>query len=174
MVPDWQRVILKLYENQQREMNVSLQMGGTAKGRRGHTIASEMDIERSELEDAVEFMHATGLVFAESRGKKFKITPKGFEVAHEIRMQQLQQEQEDTRARRQQKVNMGVGFLTVGLLIANLLSPLIVASGWESPIPVGFIVGIDVIAIAVVLYYLVDSGLLSPDLVDETASEQGE
>lgn len=164
--PDWERVILELYENQQRELNVSLGVGGEAEADRHHSLAADMDIERRDLEKAIDFMNAAGLVDARTRGDSFHITPKGFEVAHELRMLEHQEDQEDKRAKRQQKVNMGVGYLTVGLLVVNLFSPMIIAFGLDAFSFTILLIALDFIAVIIVLNHLRNSGLLTSEIIE--------
>jgi len=162
--PDWEQILLKIYEEQNGELDVTHNSTSKPSVSR-KSVASDMGLNELEKREAFDFMHKSGLI-APNRNDRFQITPKGFEVAHELRMLERQEEQQDDRSKQQRKVNMAVGYLTVGLLAVNSFSPIIVASDFESPVNPLYFVGVNLVAVIVVLYYLWKSELLNPDIIE--------
>jgi predicted transcriptional regulator len=117
--PDWPRVLGHLYDHQL----LAVSSNRSARGERvsERDLQDEVDLNPVELRDAIEFMEHAGLMSQKRSGHDYKITRDGFQVAHDLRMQEQEQRLEDARSRRQSDVNRAIGFLTLGLLFVTTM-----------------------------------------------------
>ena len=128
--PDWSILLRTLYEDERSRFNRNVETGGSLP--RDHILAGETGLGYERTNEAVQYLRDAGLLETTAKGKRFKITKKGFEVAHERRMQnrrdrredqriRQQEESEDQRAKRQHEVNLAVATLTLGLMLVTVL-----------------------------------------------------
>jgi len=183
--PDWAFILGYIYDNQMKEVGASLKNHEQVEVNRHSYIQNKLQMDESEVKDAFEYMLQAGLVDAHSKGSPLRLTPRGFEVAHERRMQRLQERREDRRLERQQEfenkrverqekredrrskrqheVNRAVAFLTLGLVAVSVLDSAVRAFVGDGEISAAYstvLVGLVMLgSFAVILYYF---GLLSP------------
>lgn len=141
--PDWAIILRYMYDNQESELDASLKGHRRVSVPRTSEIIRELEINQPEARDALVYMLTSDLVTAEAVGNSLKLTPKGFQVAHERRMQERekkqedrrierqqilederverQEEREDQRAKRQHEINRAVAFLSLGLMVVTTI-----------------------------------------------------
>lgn len=140
-----------------------------------YNLFAQTDHSQSELADIIQFMRETELIWKsgeidvhDPKGDDgiidlYDLSSKGFDVAHDIRMKNLQEEKQDQRVSEQNNINRAIGFLTLGLLFINFtdsaLQTVVDLAYPRIAANILFLVNIVVIVTISVLIYR--SGLLS-------------
>jgi F0F1-type ATP synthase assembly protein I len=193
--PNWANVLETLYESQLKEIKSRDDPHDTTAVSRDE-LDGELDLTLHEIKESLDYMETAGLLqLTDTVHDIYVLTPKGFQVAHERRMQKRrddredqrlerqqefeenrvdhQEAREDERAKRQHEVNRAVAFLTLGLMTVTVIGATIrifVAQQSYTAAYSTIIVGlILIVASAAILHYF---GLLSS--LNKTAlSESG-
>jgi len=164
--PDWSILLQTLYEDERSRFNRNVETSGSLP--RDHILAGETGLGYERTNKAVQYLQDAELLETAAEGKRFKITRKGFDVAHDRRVQDRRDQREDRRTKRQHEVNRAIAFLTLGVMGVTVLDSAVrVFLGRNSYILALVIIGVGIaitIAFGIVLYKL---GLLSrASLVD--------
>lgn len=138
--PDWAILLETLYDGERSRFKRNQRSGGPLPD--SNVLIDETGLSRDELNEAIQYLRDAGLLKPTGDSGQFKITEEGFQVAHDRRMQQQQQQREDRRVERQQEledqrvkqqeeredrrakrhhqINRAVAFLTLGLMTVTV------------------------------------------------------
>ncbi len=183
--PTWASILELLYQGQQQQIRRKEDAHDNTVICRDE-LCDELDLSYPEVDDALTFMEAAGLLKPESsRSANFTLTPQGFKVAHErvlekdrhsredkrLERQQTfedrrvgwQEERELQRSKRQHDVNRAVAFLTLGLISITLIDTTVRTFVRMGVFDVAFVIILiglfALFAFTLILYYF---GLISP------------
>ncbi|GAA0209025.1 hypothetical protein [Halobaculum roseum] len=117
--PSWATVLRALYNGERSTVKRS-----PAKDRkvlRSEQIFDRIDLNQEEVDNAVEYLIDANLIEeGQSRTDPYRLTNRGFEIAHQRAINNRQMNREDQRSQRQHGINRAVAYLTIGLLLVGL------------------------------------------------------
>lgn len=119
-----------------------------------HILSEETEIEGGLDIEALLYMERIGLVEKDQSKEgylgPFRLTEKGFDVAHEMRLREEHQNREKRWNQKQLKMSQAISFLTFGLLTVGVLQSIVVTMSdngfwhWQSHAVV--LVGVFILA----------------------------
>ena len=167
----WALILDSLYNAEQAEVRKNTGFEPDCVINRQDLTDDLDELSDSQINQTVSFLETNELLRqgeSENGEPVYTLTQDGFSVAHNRHILQKQQSREQSRARNQLQVNRAIGYLTVGLLIATVLNPIMQYAGRPEYLgqssSLQLLAGVTVVNLVVVggiIYKLWGSGLLT-------------
>lgn len=138
--PGWAIVLEAMYEGQKKQIRGQKDPHDETSVTERELADQLEEISRGDMRLIEEYLETCGLIRETNRVQGiYELTPLGFRVAHERKMQERQDEREDARvnkqeeqenrrAKRQQSINIAVAALTLGLMSVTVIDSFVRAA----------------------------------------------
>lgn len=180
-IPTWAILLDSLYRSEQAQVRQNLDPEPDCLVNKDDLTRQEDDLAMrinkfsdNQINQTIRFLENNDLVKQDKNQKDYPVytlTKEGFSVTHKRHILQEQQSREQNRVRNQIQVNQAIGYLTVGLLIATVLNPIIqyiarpeYLSQRGLSILLTVLILFNFVVVVIIISKLWDSGLLTSDL----------
>lgn len=156
--PNWATVLEWMHDNEISYINPDYL---------GKRIQDDLGLSDDEIEDSLRYLSQSEIIVMGENGFYYRLSEKGFEVAHDRKMMKHQTKQEDVRSKRQHDVNRGVAFLTLGLMTVTIIDSAVrTFVGMESYWTALSAVGMGMLLTLLFILVLYFSDILEPLSID--------